>query len=145
MFKLTEDIENELQMLYPDIDMELFLHQLISKIVDKTLQSGACSIREFGKFIAFQTFSTRTARNIIRFKFKFSPSFLNKIKFDELLMKNLPMKMKAEFNESHEAKCSGVQHRKLNYQKVTELNANEAAVTKSNLGKLEIMKILQED
>jgi len=146
MFKLTEDIETEMKMIYPEVDIELFVHQLLTKIIDKTLQGGACSIREFGKYTAFQTFSNRIQRNVIRLKFKFSPSFIKKIKFDEMLMENLPVKLGEKFNEVNEEKCSKVRHRKTVFQvNAKEIIRHEEAATKTNLGKLEIMKILQRE
>ena len=146
MFKLTEDIEIEMKLLYPEVDIELFVHQLLTKIIDKTLQGGACSIREFGKYTAFQTFSNRIQRNVIRLKFKFAPSFIKKIKFDEMLMEKLPVKLGAKFNENNEEKCSKARHRKTIFlDNAKEITKHEETATKTNLGKLEIMKILQED
>lgn len=146
MFKLLDDVEMEMQKIYPDVNVGLFIHQLFTKIVDKTLQSGGCSVRELGKFVAFQAFSSKLNRNIIRFKFITSISFLKRIRFDELLMENLPVKDKFEFGEKHESVCCKTRHNSVDMTIVKRnVTASEQKVTKENLGKLEIMKILNDE
>jgi len=146
MFKLPDDIEIEMGKLYPGINISLFIHQLFTKIIDKTLQGGACSVRGLGKYMAYQTFSAKLARNVIRLKFVFSIAFLKKIRFDELLMETLPVKDIVEFGEKHEAVCSKTRHKRVSLTGVRKsVTKSEPEATMNNLGKLEIMKILNDE
>lgn len=144
MYKLTEDIEAEMQRMYPDVNIKMFVHHLFSKIIEKTLQSGACTVRELGKYVAYKTHSNKLGRLVIRIKFKFSPSFVNIIRFDKLLLDSLPIQAQTAFNESHEKKCSKTRHRRIGHSLDNKLVTSESEHTKQNLVKSEIMKILEE-
>lgn len=144
MFKITDDIEIEMSKLYPDIDVKLFIHQLFTKMVDKTLESGGCTIRDLGKYIAYSTFSTKLNRQLIRIKFVFSQALIKKIRFDDILLENLPVKNTVVFDETNEAKCKNKKHLRINPSKLRQdVTKHEEEHTNNNLGKLEIMKILE--
>ena len=105
MFKLPEDVEIELKKKYPDVPIKNFINSLFQLIINKSTQDGSCSIREFGKFISFVTKSSRIGKDVIRFKFKVTPALNDKIKYDEYLIKNLPVKAKNLFNKKNEENC----------------------------------------
>jgi len=105
MYKISEDIEKDLEKKYPNVPVRNFINSLIQLIIDKTTSDGACSIREFGKFISFATYSTRNKKNVLRFKFKPTPVFNNKIKYDEFLIRNHPVKAKNQFTETNMENC----------------------------------------
>lgn len=105
MIRIPEDLEIALQKKYPDTYIKAIIQNLFQMIFEKTLKDGSCHIREFGKFVAFKTNSVRIGREVIRFKFKISPSLENKIKIDEFLLTNIPVKATVPFTEKHEEIC----------------------------------------
>ncbi len=105
MFKLPEDVELDLQKKYQDVKVREFVNSLFQAIINKATQDGSCSIREFGKFIAFVTDSSRIGKHVLRFKFKVTPALNDKIKNDEYLIKNLPIKAKNPFTKKNEENC----------------------------------------
>ena len=146
MYKIPKDIEVEMNKIYPNIDVQLFVHQLFTKIVDKTFRDGACSIREIGKFVAFKMFSTRLNRETVKFKFKSSISMLKRIRFDEYLLNLVNISQPVEFNEEHEQICSDKREiKKLRNKVYPIVNKSEREGTKKHLAKLEILKVLEEN
>lgn len=107
MYKLPPDVEDDLQQKYPDTPVPMFVQDLFQSILRKTLLDGSCTIRSFGKFVAFVCFSGIHYRKIVRFKFRISLSLSSKIKTDEYLLENLPIQSQVNFVESNQEKCSG--------------------------------------
>lgn len=120
MFKIPEDIEIELKSKFPNVQIKDFINSLFRLIIEKTTSDGSCSIREFGKFISFVTTSSRLGKEVIRFKFKVTPALNDKIKMDEYLIKNLPIKAKNIFPEKNKKNCES-------YEKKQQRAINSAA------------------
>ena len=102
MYKLPEDIQIELQKKFPNVNIQILTHYIFQAILEKTFKDSSCSIREFGKFLAFRTRSSRTSQDVIRFKFKISNTFDKKIKQDQYLIDNMPVKAVNVFSNQHE-------------------------------------------
>ena len=117
----------ELQRKFPDVHIKTITQHIFQSIFDKTLKDGSCNIREFGKFISFQTKSSKLGRNVIRLKFRLSTSLEMKIKTDNYLLNNIPVKSSMIFDDKNEEKCK---------DKRGIRNANVAAAKEaSNIGK----------
>ena len=106
MFRLTDDVMKDLLKKHPDVNIRRIVHDIFDCILEKTLKDGSSRINEFGKFESFKTFSTKLARNVIRFKFRISPVLEKKIKFDKYLLDNAPVKAKIAFTNEHLEKCN---------------------------------------
>lgn len=105
MFKLPEDVENDLKLKYPNFPVRNFVNSLFQSIIEKSTSDGSCGIRELGKFLSFVTYSSRLGKDVIRFKFKVTPALNEKIRTDEYLIKNLPIKAKNPFSKKNEESC----------------------------------------
>jgi hypothetical protein len=99
MFNLPKDIEKDLIEKYPDIPIKSIVNSLFQRIIEKTLNDGSCTIRSFGKFISFVTFSGKLGRDVVRFKFKLSPTFNKKIRDDDYLIKTHNVRARNTFGE----------------------------------------------
>ena len=146
MFKISEDVELKLKEKYPDLNIRQFIHDFIQALLDKALSDGSVSIREFGKFLAFVTYSKRVGKNLVRFKFKPTFSLTSKLNSDQYLLENLPVKTPASFTKDHEAKCKDKkEQRQDNFKAMQEAQQLGRKRTQENLAKDEIMKILNDD
>jgi nucleoid DNA-binding protein len=146
MYKLPEDIEKQLQQKYNTVHIPSLVHTLFQEILQKTLKDGACHIREFGKFVSFQTQSSKTKNPTIRFKFRLALSLDKKLKGDQYLLQIVPVKAKVPFTEQHEQKVLDKKEIKAyNFEALQEANKHANKVTKDRLNELEIKRILEED
>lgn len=130
MFKIPEDLEQELQKKYPKEHIGSIIQSLFHGIIEKTLKDGSCHIRELGKFTSFVTYSGRSFSKVVRFKFKTSMALTQKIKTDQYLIENLPVKAQVSFTEKHQSKCN------------TELKESntKAAIEASQLGRMRTLE-----
>jgi hypothetical protein len=126
VFRLTEDVMAELSIKHPDVNIRRIVHDIIDSILEKTLKDGCSKVTEFGKFESYKTYSTKLAKEVIRFKFRISPVLEKKIKFDEYLITNAPVKAKVPFTKKHLEKCN---------QEIKQSNV-KAGVEASKLGNL---------
>ena len=92
MYSLPKSVEQELERRFPNIPVKQFTNALIEELINSSTTSGECKIREFGKFVSFKTFSKKLGTEVVRFRFKISPTFSNKIKFDKYILNNVPVK-----------------------------------------------------
>lgn len=145
MFELPKDIRYNLKKKYPELNIPTIFNDILNEIVDKTFNDGACTVRTFGKFTAFQIFSTRLQQNVCKFKFKLSTTFNAKILKDEYLIKKLPVKKTTIFNEENEKKCEIYQDRKKENQKSRQFSQQtEKIKTNQRLARYEVLDILSE-
>lgn len=105
MYKVSENIEEELQKRYPYLRVGKFIHDLIELIVDETLNTGQSTIRSFGRFSSYKSFSGKLKKDQIRFKFKVSQMFEKDIKNDNSLLSKIKTKTREPFTEEHQEKC----------------------------------------
>ncbi len=144
MFKIPPDIEHDLMKKYPNVDIVNLIHDLFNMIIQKSCFVGSCPIRGFGKFIAFKIFSSRLGHDTMRFKFKHSVSFMNRIKNDNYIVNNLAIHAKHEFTDKHEKKCNPV--KKTNLTNVSALIVENTKVqTNYKMATNEILNILESD
>lgn len=122
-YKLPLDIEAELQKKYPAVHVPSVIDSVFQSIIEKITKDSSCTIREFGKFVAFVTYSEKMSKNVIRFRFKLSSALSKKFKSDQYLLENLPVKAQHPFTKEHEKKCANKQEKKL---------ANLAAIKEAN-------------
>jgi len=106
MFRLNDEIMLELSKKHPDVNVRRIVHDVFDSIIEKTLKDGSCKVSEFGKFDSYKTNSTKLGTEVIRFKFRISPFFEKKIKFDQYLLSNAPVKAKIPFTEENLEKCN---------------------------------------
>ena len=143
MFKLPEDLEIELQKKFQNAHIPTLVQYIFQGLLEKSLKDGSCSIREFGKFITFRTRSNKIGQDVIRFKFKISNTLNNKLKIDQYLLENMPVKAATVFTTEHEQKTKD---KKL--QQNANITAQKAAEklgrvkTKSQLATNEILSIM---
>ena len=143
MYRLPEDIETELQKKFVNAHIPTIAQYIFQAILDKSLRDGSCSIREFGKFITFKTRSNKTGNDVIRFKFKITNTLGNKLKIDQYILNNIPVKAPNVFTPEHEEKTRNKklqQKANITAQKEAEKLGKEK--TKSNLVTNEIMDIM---
>lgn len=146
MYKISEDLEKELQNKYPGVHIPTIVHMIFQSILEKTFSDGACHIREFGKFVSYKTESVKTGGEAIRFKFKISSSLDKKIKKDPYLIQNIPVKAKCEFNEINEQKVSDKQHIKTgNFQACHEASRLANKITKEKMIQMEVKNIFENE
>ena len=146
MYKLPEDVVLEIKRKHPNIiNIERVIDDTFNEIVEKTFKDGSCQIRNLGKFISFQSFSTRTNDNVAKFKFYISQVFKNKIKNDKYLLESLPIKAQVPFTNANKEKCGDLQHEiKLANVKAREDASKESSKkSKERLAKHEILAILE--
>ncbi|MFW6310964.1 MAG: hypothetical protein ACOC1K_01885 [Nanoarchaeota archaeon] len=144
-FKVPKDIESKLKNKYPNLDVVQFINDLFNEIMQKSFAHGSCSIRELGRFIAFQTYSSKLGRNIVRFKFRPALSLTKKIKKDTYLLSTLPVKTKHEFNEKNEENCQEYRElRNKNEEAIRQVRKSERKGTQDNLVKDEIRNMLDD-
>ena len=143
MFKLPLDIENELIRKYPNIDITNLFHDLITLIIQKSCFDGSCHIREFGKFVAYKVYSHRLKKNTVRFKFKHSLSFLNRLKNDKYIINKLAIKAIVPFTEEHKKQCLDKQDNKIKHSVYSKACKHTKEQTKYKVATQEILKILE--
>ena len=144
MFRLPKDIENELIHKYPHVDVVNLFHDTITLMVQKSCFDGLCSIREFGKFLAFKVFSSRLGKETIRFKFKHSISFLNRLKNDKYIIENLAIKAPVPFTDEHEKKCKPNRNKRVDATNfLAQAHKNTKEKTNYRVATQEILKILE--
>lgn len=122
-YKLPPDIESDLQKRFPEVHIPTVVDAIFQSIIVKITKDSNCTIREFGKFIAFVTHSEKMAKSIVRFKFKLSSALSKKFKSDQYLLENLPVKAQNPFTKKHEKACADKQDKK---------RANLEAIKKAN-------------
>lgn len=146
MFKVPKDIENSLKKKYPHVNIPEIVNEIFSMIIEKTFKHSSCSIRELGKFIAFQTYSGKLKRHTGRFKFQTANSLSSKIKKDNYLIENLPLKARNIYDENNEKICQNFQdQKKANTETVRKSSKIEREETQRTLVKDEISELLNED
>lgn len=134
MFTIPEDAEIELQRKFPNAPIQQIIQYLVHLLLYKTLTDGACTIRSFGKFVAFKTRSNRTGQDVIRFKFKPSITLINKLKMDQYTLNNIPVKAAVPFNENNEDKTKDKKsQRKANIVASIEAQKLEKKKTSENV------------
>jgi len=144
MFKLPIDIENEIIRKYPDVDVINLFHDLTTIAIQKTCFDGSCNIRDFGKFIAYKIYSTRTGKDVVRFKFKLSTSFVNRLKNDKYLLEKLAIKIAVPFTEKNKQKCADKQDKKRYINtRIPEIQKYTDEKTNHRIATQEILKILE--
>ena len=146
IYKIPPDIENILRKKYPNIDITQVIHDVFDTILEKTFDHGSCTIRSLGKFICFKTFSTRMGRDQVRFKFKASTTFVNKIKNDSFLVDKLACVKNHNFTDYHKNNCEDKKEQKLiNTQIEQTITKQQKKKTNESLAKQKILDILKED
>ena len=111
-YKLPADIEQILQKQYKDVHVPSIVDSIFSLIIHKVTNDSSCTIREFGKFLAFVTHSEKMGKDTVRFKFKLSAALRQKIKKDEYFKNNLPAKAQTPFTDEHKKKVEDKQDQK---------------------------------
>ena len=145
MFRFPDDIVEGLKLKHPDINIDEFLDELMTIIIDKTFTDGNCSIRNLGKFVGYRAFSGKLNTDVCRFKFYTSLAFVKKIQKDEYLLQNLPVKKNVEFGKKHIEKCKnsqGIRQNNIESQLVSRQSGKQNVQKK--LAKYEILKALNE-
>jgi len=112
-YRVPQDIENDLQKRFPEVHVPTIVEAIFQSILSKTIKDSSCTVREFGKFIAFVTHSERMSKQTVRFKFKLSSALNQKMKSDQYLLENLPVKAKNMFTEENEKACESRQGQRL--------------------------------
>ena len=111
-YKVPADIEQMLQKQYKDAPIPAIIDTMFSLIIHKVTNDSSCTIREFGKFIAFITHSEKIGKETVRFKFKLSAALRQKMKNDEFLLNNLPVKAQTSFTKDNADKVKDKQEKK---------------------------------
>lgn len=143
MIRLPEDIENELQKKYPNVHIQTLVQHIFQAILDKTLKDSSCHIREFGKFLAYSTISSKLGRSVVRFKFKLSTTLDSKIKVDDYFLNNVPAKAINVFADQHEEAVKGKRDQsKANIIAQKEAERFGKEKTKSNIQNDEVSNII---
>jgi nucleoid DNA-binding protein len=143
VFKIPEDVEIELQKKFNNVHVPTVIQYLFHAILTKVLKDGSCSVREFGKFIAYRTKSGKIGKDVVRFKFKISNTLNTKLKLDKYLLENVPIRAQNIFTEDHEQKIKEKQQIKTSNviaQQSAEKYGKER--TKSNIATNEILELL---
>lgn len=144
MYKLPADIQDKLQQDYPEVNIEDIIHKMFTMILEKTTADGTTTIREFGKFMAFKIFSTRTQKETVRFKFRITSSLTNKLNNDDFISQNLTTKEANQFTDKHEEKCKTKRDQKRkNYEMIQEANKKSKETTQEHLARERILDILE--
>lgn len=130
-YKLPADIESDLQKRFPEVHVPTIVDAIFQSIISKITRHSNCTVREFGKFTAFVTHSEKLSKDTVRFKFKISSALNTKIKSDQYLLENLPVKAQNVFGEKNQKVCENKQHKKhANLAAISE--ANRVSRTKTN-------------
>ena len=143
MFKLPEDLEADLQKKFQNAHIPTLVQYVFQGILEKALRDGSCSVREFGKFITFRTRSNKIGQDVIRFKFKLSNTLSSKLRIDQYLLDNIPVKAATVFTTKHEQNTKNKklqQNANITAQKAAEKLGKEK--TKSQLATNEILDIM---
>ena len=144
MIRIPEDLEDEIVKKYPESNVKSILQTVFNGLIEKTLKDGGCIIREFGNFKAFKTHSAKLGKDVIRFKFTISPALEKKIKFDEYLLNNVPIKAKIPFTEEHQKKCN-TEIKLLNTEAATSAVRNSAQKTRENTMSKLVLEMLTDE
>ena len=100
MIRLPKDVEKKLQKKYPKLNIKNFVRDLFTAVMQKSFDDGACTLREFGSFFCFKTFSSKDGKDVVRFKFRTARSLIRRLKEDKYLLKNVKSGGKnTRFNE----------------------------------------------
>jgi hypothetical protein len=145
VYKLPEDLEIELQKKFQNAHIPTLVQYIFQGIIEKTLKDGSCSVREFGKFLSFRTRSNKIGQDVIRFKFKLSNTLNNKLRIDQYLLDNIPVKAINVFNDKHEQNTKNKklqQNANSTAQKAAEKLGKEK--TKSQLVTNEILDVMNQ-
>jgi len=143
VYKLPTDVEVELQKKFQNVHIPTIVQYVFQTILEKSLKDGSCSIREFGKFISFRTRSNKIGQDVIRFKFKLSNTLGNKLKVDQYLLDNMPIKATCIFAEENEKRTIDKKEQKqANVQAQKEAERLGKEKTKSQLATNEVLDIM---
>jgi hypothetical protein len=141
-YRLPEEIENALQKEFPQVAIKKLVNRLFELVTDKTIYEGGCHIRQFGKFIAYPVYSTRTGKKVVRFKYRISASLTNAIK-DTYVINNIPSKPSAAFDAQNEEKCKDKKdHRQLNIKSQQYASKVGKETTKKKIVEDEVINII---
>lgn len=129
-YRLPLDIEAEIQKRFGEVHVPTIVDAIFQAILSKTIKDSSCTVREFGKFLAFVTHSERMSKETVRFKFKLSSALNQKIRTDRYLLENLPIKAKNVFDEANEKACETKQPQKIaNSEAISRVNKHSRKKT----------------
>jgi len=142
-YRLPPDIETEIQKRFPEVHIPTVVEAIFQTILSKTIKDSSCTVREFGKFLAFVTHSERMSKPTVRFKFKLSSALNQKIRTDRYLLENLPIKAKNTFDEKNEKACETRQlQRSANSDAISKVNKHSRKKTEEAMVAETIHKII---
>lgn len=145
MYRLPADVEIELQKKFQNVHVPTLVQYIFQAILEKSLSDGSCSVREFGKYICFKTRSNKTGQDVIRLKFKISNTLSNKLKIDQYILNNIPVKAATIFTPEHEEKTKNKKlQQKANITAQKEAERLGRTKTKSQLATNEIIDIMNQ-
>ncbi len=144
-YSLPDDIENKLKRRFPNAPIKQIADEIFDEVVNKTITDGACAIRQLGKFVCYKTKSSKTSQDVIRFKFRISPTFDKSLKTDDYHLLNMPIRAKVPFSEQHEEVCKNKRDlRDANIEAQREAEKLGKINTKKNLVTDEVERILDD-
>ncbi len=143
MFRLPADVEAELQKKFQNVHIPTLVQYIFQTILEKALKDGSCSIREFGKYICFKTRSNKLGKDVIRLKFKISNTLDYKLKIDQYILDNVPVKAPTVFTPEQEKRTKDKKaQQKANLTAQKEAERLGKIKTKSNLVTNEVIEIM---
>jgi len=142
-YRLPPDIESEIQKRFGEVHVPTIVDAIFQAILTKTINDSSCTVREFGKFLAFVTHSQRMSKETVRFKFKLSSALSQKIRTDRYLLENLPIKAKNVFDETNEKACETKQPQRMaNSEAMAKVNKHTRKKTDEALVAETVQKII---
>lgn len=104
-YKVPQEIVDRLQQKYPDVNVSFIIHDLFDDILRTTISKGSCTVKQFGRFLSFVTFSNKTKRDTLRFKFRTNQTLISKISNDPYLIKQALRGVTVPFTQTNEENC----------------------------------------
>jgi len=112
MYRLPLDVEEQLQQQFPDVNIKYLTQVLFQTILNRTIETGSCTISGYGRFLAYKT--TRRGKLSPRFKFLFSPNLIKKMRQDQYVCEKLKARDPTIFDSSRSLPEGAVEARQKN-------------------------------
>lgn len=120
MYSLPNDLFLKIKSKYSNINEKEILNlinDIFDGILNKTFDDGSCTIRKFGSFSSYISFSKRKGKDLVKFKFVIS-KILNQQIRDDIIIKNKINKFVKRIFDNKKINEDLLQRRASNYEKL---------------------------
>lgn len=106
--EVLEKLNEEFKRKYcEDFDAKAVMNKFFEHMMEYCIENSAFRVSNLGNFTMFKVFSTRTNKNMVRFKFKPSSTLIKKLNSDQYILENIPVSDVKVFGSDAEKRVEG--------------------------------------